>query len=53
MTLSPLLPSLNSLTDFLYIDVVLDMGGYDINKELFDPLDKLLSRCKSVKAVSK
>jgi dynactin 1 len=37
----------------LCIDVVLDMGGYDVNKELFDPLDKLLSRCKSAKTVSK
>ena len=41
----------SSLTDC--VDVVLDMGGYDINKELFDPLDKLLSRCKSAKVVSK
>lgn len=40
-------------TNFSYIDVILDMGGYDIDKELFDPLDKLLSRCKSAKAVSK
>ena len=53
MSFSFLSLSPNSLTDFLYIDVVLDMGGYDINKELFDPLDKLLSRCKSAKAVSK
>ena len=42
-----------NLTDLSYKDVILDMGGYDINKELFDPLDKLLSRCKSAKAVSK
>ncbi|KAF9567724.1 dynactin [Agrocybe pediades] len=34
-------------------DTVLDMGGYDIDQELFDPLGALLSRCKSAKTVSR
>ncbi|KDR85814.1 hypothetical protein GALMADRAFT_234908 [Galerina marginata CBS 339.88] len=34
-------------------DTVLDMGGYDIDQELFDPLGALLSRCKSAKTLSR
>lgn len=35
------------------IDVVLDMGGYDPESELFEPLQKLLDQCKSAKVLSK
>ncbi|KAF8555146.1 dynactin [Imleria badia] len=34
-------------------DVVLDMGGYDPEPELFEPLQKLLDQCKSAKVLSK
>ncbi|GLB43572.1 putative dynein associated protein [Lyophyllum shimeji] len=34
-------------------EVTLDMGGYDINKELFEPLQTLLDQSKSAKLVSK
>ncbi|KAG6380679.1 dynein associated protein-domain-containing protein [Boletus reticuloceps] len=34
-------------------DVVLDMGGYDPELELFEPLQKLLDQCKSAKVLSK
>ncbi|KAI5998160.1 dynein associated protein-domain-containing protein [Pisolithus albus] len=34
-------------------DVVLDMGGYDPETELFEPLQKLLDQCKSAKVLSK
>ena len=34
-------------------DVVLDMGGYDPESELFEPLQKLLDQCKSAKVFSK
>ncbi|THU86256.1 dynactin [Dendrothele bispora CBS 962.96] len=34
-------------------DVVLDMGGFDIKTELFEPLQKLLERSKSAKSLSK
>ncbi|KAK7035364.1 hypothetical protein VNI00_011895 [Paramarasmius palmivorus] len=34
-------------------DVVLDMGGFDINTELFEPLGMLLGKGKSAKAVSR
>ncbi|KAG6865099.1 hypothetical protein C0991_005060 [Blastosporella zonata] len=34
-------------------EVVLDMGGYDIQTELFEPLQKLLDSSKSAKNVSK
>jgi hypothetical protein len=35
------------------IDVVLDMGGYDPEEELIEPLQKLLEQCKSAKVLSK
>ena len=35
------------------IDVELDMGGYDINLELFEPLLKLLEQCRGAKTLSK
>ncbi|KIK02267.1 hypothetical protein K443DRAFT_677778 [Laccaria amethystina LaAM-08-1] len=34
-------------------DVELDMGGYDIDLELFEPLLKLLEQCKGAKTLSK
>ncbi|KAF8346896.1 dynactin [Amanita rubescens] len=34
-------------------DVVTELGGYDIESELFMPLQKLLEQCKSAKALSK
>ncbi|KAI6012667.1 dynein associated protein-domain-containing protein [Pisolithus orientalis] len=34
-------------------DVLLDMGGYDPETELFEPLQKLLDQCKSAKVLSK
>ncbi|KAI6120904.1 dynein associated protein-domain-containing protein [Pisolithus croceorrhizus] len=34
-------------------DVVLDMGGYDPETELFEPLQKLLDQCKSAKVLSR
>ncbi|KAF9478081.1 dynactin [Pholiota conissans] len=34
-------------------DTQLDMGGYDIDQELFDPLGVLLTRCKSAKTLSR
>ncbi|PFH49823.1 hypothetical protein AMATHDRAFT_4583 [Amanita thiersii Skay4041] len=34
-------------------DVVLDTGGYDIESELFSPLQNLLDQCKSAKVLSK
>ncbi|KAG2122581.1 dynein associated protein-domain-containing protein [Suillus clintonianus] len=34
-------------------DVVLDMGGYDPEEELIEPLQKLLEQCKSAKVLSK
>lgn len=35
------------------IDVVLDIGGYDPEEELIEPLQKLLEQCKSAKVLSK
>ncbi|KAG9313881.1 dynein associated protein-domain-containing protein [Chiua virens] len=34
-------------------DVVLEMGGYNPESELFEPLQKLLDQCKSAKVLSK
>ncbi|KXN84997.1 hypothetical protein AN958_11842 [Leucoagaricus sp. SymC.cos] len=34
-------------------DVVLDLGGYDAETELLDPLQKLLDQCKSAKVLSR
>ncbi|KAH7911588.1 dynein associated protein-domain-containing protein [Hygrophoropsis aurantiaca] len=34
-------------------EVVLDMGGYDAQAELFEPLQKLLDQCKSAKVLSR
>ncbi|KAL4067219.1 dynein associated protein-domain-containing protein [Scleroderma yunnanense] len=34
-------------------DVMLDMGGYDPESELIDPLQRLLDQCKSAKVLSK
>ncbi|OAX37534.1 hypothetical protein K503DRAFT_850414 [Rhizopogon vinicolor AM-OR11-026] len=34
-------------------DVILDMGGYDPEEELIEPLQKLLEQCKSAKVLSK
>lgn len=35
------------------VDVVLDLGGYDVETELLEPLQKLLDQCKSAKVLSK
>lgn len=37
----------------LLLDVTFDMGGYDPNTDLFEPLQKLLDQCKSAKVLSK
>ncbi|KAH9486203.1 Dynactin, 150 kDa isoform [Psilocybe cubensis] len=34
-------------------DITLEMGGYDIDQELFEPLLVLINRCKSAKTLSK
>ncbi|KAF8167287.1 dynactin [Crassisporium funariophilum] len=34
-------------------DIVVDMGGYDIEQVLFEPMVKLLGRCKSAKMLAK
>ncbi|KAJ3570761.1 hypothetical protein NP233_g4188 [Leucocoprinus birnbaumii] len=34
-------------------DVVLDLGGYDVETELLEPLQKLLDLCRSAKVLSK
>ncbi|KIL71443.1 hypothetical protein M378DRAFT_93968 [Amanita muscaria Koide BX008] len=34
-------------------DITKELGGYDIDSELFVPLQKLLDQCKSAKALSK
>jgi len=35
------------------VDVVLEMGGYDIDQEFFEPLNAVLNRCKSAKNLSR
>lgn len=35
------------------LDVDLDLGGYDAEEELLEPLQKLLDQCKSAKVLSK
>ncbi|KAF8634861.1 hypothetical protein AX15_000617 [Amanita polypyramis BW_CC] len=43
-----------SITDVVQDeDVATELGGYDIESELFAPLQKLLEQCKSAKALSK
>ncbi|KAG6334284.1 hypothetical protein ID866_4799 [Astraeus odoratus] len=37
----------------LHEDVALDMGGYDPDVELFEPMQKLLDQCKSAKVLSR
>jgi dynactin 1 len=34
-------------------ETVLDLGGYDIDTELFEPLQRLLNQYKGAKALSK
>lgn len=34
-------------------DATLDMGGLDIESELFEPLQKLLNQCKGAKTLSR
>jgi dynactin 1 len=36
-----------------YAEVILDMGGYDIESAMFQPLQALLDQCKGAKALSK
>ena len=36
-----------------YVEVTLDLGGYDIEAELFEPLQTLLNQCKGAKSMSK
>jgi dynactin 1 len=43
----------SSLTIIYFLDVVIDMGGYNIDEVLFDPLGVFLTRCKSAKTLSK
>lgn len=45
--------SLGSNLTFYLLDVVIDMGGYNIDEVLFDPLGVFLTRCKSAKTLSK
>ncbi len=35
------------------VDVVLEMGGYNIDQEFFEPLNGVLNRCKSAKNLSR
>jgi dynactin 1 len=35
------------------VEVTLDMGGYDIETELFQPLQTMLEQCKGAKSMSK
>jgi dynactin 1 len=39
--------------NFDFSDVVIDMGGYNVDEVLFDPLGVFLTRCKSAKTLSK
>jgi len=41
------------ISDISRPDIVLDMGGYNIEHELFEPLTALLNRCKSAKTLSR
>jgi dynactin 1 len=41
------------ISDVALLDIVLDMGGYNIEQELFEPLNTLLNRCKSAKTLSR
>ncbi|TFK24263.1 dynactin [Coprinopsis marcescibilis] len=34
-------------------DSIMDMGGYDVNQALFEPLQKVLNQCRSGKSLSK
>lgn len=36
-----------------FSDVVIDMGGYNIDEVLFDPLGVFLTKCKSAKTLSR
>jgi dynactin 1 len=40
-------------TDVMNVEILLDMGGYDIETELFRPLQSLLDQCKGAKSLSK
>ena len=44
---------LDKLKDAVRLEVTLDMGGYDIEVELFQPLQTLLNQCKGAKSLSK
>lgn len=44
---------LNCISHSFILDIVLDMGGYDIEQEFFEPLNGLLNRCKSAKTLSR
>jgi dynactin 1 len=35
------------------VEVTLDMGGYDIEAELFQPLQTMLDQCRGAKSISK
>jgi len=41
------------LTSVVRVELTLDMGGYDIEAELFHPLQTLLDQCKGAKSMSK
>lgn len=43
----------NKSIDVVNIEILLDMGGYDIDTELFQPLQSLLDQCKGAKSLSK
>ena len=36
-----------------HVELTLDMGGYDIEAELFQPLQTLLDQCKGAKSMSR
>lgn len=37
----------------MFVDSVLELGGYDVQQALFEPLQQLLDQCKSAKNLSK
>lgn len=44
---------ISKLIFIVHVDVALDMGGYDIEAELFQPLQMMLDQCKSARSMSK
>jgi hypothetical protein len=45
--------AIDDLIIIVHVEVTLDMGGYDIEAELFQPLQMMLDQCKGAKSMSK